>query len=152
MSLPRDFDDDDSFPGSPLFTDTPFGLALDEDSGMVDNLKKQAIETVKNRVESAQGVLAANPSTSPLAKAISADATGFQSSSVLPAAGLSAFSGRLAEVWSSPLADEIGTSIDTSVTAIRDLMDDIYEKASNAYWREEDKVSRDSDEADPKWK
>lgn len=68
------------------------------------------------------------------------------------ARGLSAFSDQLGEVWSSLLADSIGTSVDSSVIAIRNLMDDVCEKVSSAWWSEDDQVPRGSDEASSKWK
>ncbi|WP_143233261.1 hypothetical protein [Actinomyces ruminis] len=145
--------DDDSFAGFTSLSDSSWDLNLPDSSGMVENLKKQAIEKVRGRAESAQGVLAVNPSTSPLAAALRADGgMSSASCSVSSADDLSAFSGGLSEVWSSPLADDFGTDIDTSVTAVRDVVDDIYEKANNAWWGQEDRVPKGSDEGKSKWR
>ncbi|WP_136194432.1 hypothetical protein [Actinomyces procaprae] len=151
--MPVDFDDD-SFSGFGSLSDySSWDVNVPDGSGMVDNLKKQAIEKLRARAESAQSVLAVNPSTSPLAGAMRADGGVSSSScSVSPAGGLSAFSGGLSEVWSSPLADDFGTDIDSTVTAVRDVVDDIYAKANNAWWGEEDRVPKGSDEAKSKWR
>ena len=127
----------------------------DGSSDLVDNLKKLAIEEVMNRARQAQLMLANNPTvmaTAGAGAAMGALVGARAAASSVIADGLSAFSGQLAEVWSSPVAGEIGTSIDTAVTTARDRMDDVYQKAHGAYWAEEDKVPSDSDEADPKWK
>ncbi|NDR54620.1 hypothetical protein [Actinomyces sp. 565] len=153
MSLPVD-SGDNSLLGFGLLGDSSWNPNLPDSSGMVENLKKQAIEKVRSRADSARGVLAVNPSTSPLAGAMRAGggAMSFPSSQVSPAVGLSAFSGGLSEVWSSPLADDFGTDIDTSVFAVRDAVDDIYEKANNAWWGQDDRVPKGSDEGSSKWR
>ncbi|PHP52117.1 hypothetical protein [Actinomyces ruminis] len=128
----------------------------DEDgsSDLVDNLKKQAIEKVRGRAGTVQEVLANDPQVlaSTLVVGAVVAAGGVPSSSYGAAGGLSAFSGQLGKVWSSPLADDFGTDIDTSVTAVRDVADDIYEKANNAWWGQEDRVPKGSDEANSEWR
>lgn len=151
MSLPVDFDDD-SLPGYGSLSDySSWDLNLPDGSGLVDNLRKQAIEEVRTRAESAREALAVNPSTSPLVGALAGQPSG-PVCSVSPEVGLSAFSGKLAQVWSSPLAADLGGDIDAAVTAVRDVADDIYDKVDTAWWAQEDRVPAGSDEASSKWK